>query len=45
MSSFSNTQQTKSMLEASRGLVAELVRTKICLLDIFWKNHVWKDDL
>ena len=43
MSGFNNTQQTKSLLKASKGLFAEWVRTNICLLVIFWKNHVWKD--
>ena len=43
MSGFNNTQQRKSLLKASKGLFAEWVRTNICLLVIFWKNHVWKD--
>ena len=41
MPSFDNTQQTSSLLKAaSKGLVAGWVRTEICLLCMFWKNHV-----
>ena len=29
----------------AKVLVAEWVRTEICLLVKFWKNHVWKEDL
>ena len=45
MSSFNNTQEINSLLKASKGIVAGWVRAEICLLGIFWKNHVWKDDL
>ena len=45
MSSFNNTQKTNSLLKASKGIAAGWVRTEICLLGIFWKNNVWKDDL